>query len=35
MLFVKKRLHKMKYGFEGSILKCQSWPVLAKQTINV
>ena len=25
----------MKYGFEGSIFKCQFWPVLAKQPINV
>ena len=25
----------MKYGFEDSILKCQSWPVLAKHPINV
>ena len=30
----QKRLCKMKYGFEGSIFKCQSWPVLAKQLIN-
>ena len=25
----------MKYGFEDSILKCQSWPVSAKHPINV
>ena len=31
----QERLCKMKYGFEGSIFKCQSWPVLAKQPINV
>ena len=31
----QKRLYKMKYRFEGSIFKCQSWPVLAKQSINV
>ena len=28
------RLSKMKYGFENSIFKCQSWPVSAKQPIN-
>ena len=26
----QKRLYKMKYGFEGYIFKCQSWPVLEK-----
>ena len=31
----QKRLQKMKYGFKGPILKCQSWPALAKQPINV
>ena len=31
----QKQLCKMKYGFEGSIFKCQSWPVLAKQPVNV
>ena len=30
----QKRLCKMKYGFEGSIFKCQSWPVLAKKPMN-
>ena len=25
----------MKYGFEGYIFKCRSWPTLAKQPINV
>ena len=31
----QKRLYKMKYRFEGSIFKCQSWPVLAKQSIDI
>ena len=31
----QKRLYKMKHGFKGSIFKCQSWPALAKQPINV
>ena len=31
----QERLCKMKYGFEGSIFKCQSWPALVKQPINV
>ena len=31
----QKILSKMKYGFEDSIFKCQFWPVLAKQPINV
>ena len=35
MFLVTKRLYKIKYGFKGSILKCQSWPALAKQPINV
>ena len=30
----QKRLNKVKYGFHGSTLKCQSWLVLAKQPIN-
>ena len=30
----QKRLCKMKYGFDGSIFKCHSWLVLAKQHIN-
>ena len=34
-MFLVKKDCKMKYGFEGSIFKCQSWPVLAKQPINV
>ena len=29
----QKRLYKMKYGFKGSIFKCQSWPALAKKPI--
>ena len=33
--FFSKRLCKMKYGFERSIFKCQSWPAVAKQPINV
>ena len=31
----QKRLCKMEYGFEGEIVKCQSWSVLAKQPSNV
>ena len=31
----QKRLYKMKYDFKGSIFKCQIWPALAKQPINV
>ena len=31
----QKRLYKMKYGFEGLIFKCQSWPALAEQPINI
>ena len=31
----QKRLYKMKYGIKGSIFKCQSWPALAKQPVNV
>ena len=31
----QKRLCKMKYDLEGLIFKCQSWPALAKQPINV
>ena len=31
----QKRLCKMKYRFEDSIFKYQSWPVLAKQAINI
>ena len=34
-MFLVKKLSKMKYGFESSIFKCQSWPVLTKQPINV
>ena len=30
-----KKTCEMKYGFEGSIFKSQSWPVLAKQPHNV
>ena len=26
-VFCLKGLCKMKYGFEGSVFKCQSWPV--------
>ena len=29
--FCQKRFSKMKYGLDGSIFKCQFWPVLAKQ----
>ena len=34
-MFLVKKDCKMKCGFERSIFKCQSWPVLAKQPINV
>ena len=33
MFLVKKSLCKLKYGFEGSIFKCQSCSVLANKPI--
>ena len=35
LYFLSKKLPKIKYCFEGSNFKCWSWPVLAKQPINV
>ena len=31
----QKRLRKIEFVFEGSIFKCQLWPALPKQPINV
>ena len=35
LCFLLERRWRLKCGFEGWIFKCQSWPVLAKQPINV